>query len=280
MHQKDMAAAASSMFITCRKREQAQEETAVWQGFGGTGVQKQIEAAVLKGLADFKPLKLNPVDEMIACYGRALQVLSEHWPVMDGDEAVSPIRAMNEASRVVAQSRIGQITGGSITSEELDSETAMALTIYGIWGHGIVAFDDMLTLSKSLGIRLESRAAGYRVNNHEIGVNPLASGRGGAQKDESAHYAAPLLRSGSKIRLALPEERDDRRLATPQTDWDRLHGTLMAYRKGDVPVARAYLNEQTDNNPSRIIELLRVWTAETGDPDLKREGNALLYGLR
>ena len=35
-----------------------------------------------------RALNLNPVDEMVASYGRALRVLSENWPVYDGDEMV------------------------------------------------------------------------------------------------------------------------------------------------------------------------------------------------
>ena len=54
-------------------------------------MQLRVRRAVEEGLRDFAPLRLNPVDEMVACYGRALQVLSEHWPVMDGDEPVSPL---------------------------------------------------------------------------------------------------------------------------------------------------------------------------------------------
>ena len=49
-------------------------------------------------MKQFEILKLNPVDRMVASYGRALKVLSENWPVLDGDDEVSPTRAMAEAS--------------------------------------------------------------------------------------------------------------------------------------------------------------------------------------
>ncbi len=212
MNIMDQASAVSSIFITCRKRQTAQTVPAIWQGFGGQGVQRRIERAVLEGLEEFDRLRLNPVDEMVACYGRALQVLSENWPVMDGDEQVSPVRAMNEASRVVAQNRIGRITNGRITVAELDSETAMTLTLYGIWGRGEIAYDDILNLSRSLGIGLETRSGGYRVNDHEIGINPSAAGNRSRGTGDNRGYPAPLVRHGSKMRLAMPEERDNRRL--------------------------------------------------------------------
>ena len=134
IHQKDTASAASSIFLSCRKRTVEQPFPAVWTGLGGQGVQHRIRAAVQQGLVEFKLLNLTPVDEMVACYGRALHVLSEQWPVMDGDEPVGPLRAMNEASRVVAEHQITRVTDGRLTVDDLDPETAMALTLYGIWG--------------------------------------------------------------------------------------------------------------------------------------------------
>ena len=42
LHQKDMAAAASSIFLACRKRDMSERAPAVWRGFGGTGVLQQL----------------------------------------------------------------------------------------------------------------------------------------------------------------------------------------------------------------------------------------------
>lgn len=284
MHQRDLAAAASSIFIACRKRpSRPSDDLTLWESaFGQFGVRHQIEAAVRQGLADFVPLKLNPVDEMVASYGKALQVLSTHWPVQDGDALVSPLQAMNEASRIVSQSRVSQITGGKVRVEDLDSETAMALTIFGIWELGEVAYDDILNLSRSLGIALEGKPAGYRVQDRAIGLNQSADtgrGRTARRPEDADRYYAPLIRTGSKLRLALPEERHDARLRDPQTDWDRLQGLLAAYREGDIPVARAYLQTQAAERTDRLLDLLEVWAAESRDPERRKEARAALYGL-
>ena len=246
MHQKGMAAAASSIFLSCRKRVENLFGPAVWTGLAGRRVQQQIRSAVKEALIEFGPLHLTPVDDMVAAYGRALRVLSQQWPVMDGDEAVGPIRAMNEASRVVAEHQIARITRGRLAVDDLDPETAMALTLYGIWGLSPFAYDEALNLSRSLNIALSARPAGYRIEGRMIGINQEASGqrsraRGAAAEDDGFH--APLVRKGSKLRLALPEERHPRRLAHPQTDWDILQGMILAFRRGDIPVARAYLDE-------------------------------------
>src|SRR6516164_6463729 len=190
-----------------------------------------------RGVEKFEPLRLNPVDEMVACYGRALQVLSEHWPVIDRDEPVSPLRAMNEASSVVAANQIARITKGRIAVTELDGETRMALTMFGIFELSEFAWDEALNLSKSLGIGLHAAAGGYEVDSRGIGVNTAAEGRTGRARgaEVEAHgYAAPLVRKGSKLRLALAEERDPRRLSAPQTDWDRVQGLISEFRRGDA----------------------------------------------
>jgi adenine-specific DNA methylase len=281
MHQKDMAAAASSIFLTCRKRREAGNTPATWTGFGGTGVARRIREAVRKGLQDFAPLRLSAVDEMVACYGRALQVLSEHWPVLDGDEPVSPIRAMNEAGAVVAQHQVARLTGGRLKVEDLTPEAAAALTFYGIYGLAEFPFDEALNLSRSLTVKLEIKPAGYNVNGRMIGINDENRGSRTRRSDaEETGYHAPLLRRGSKLRLALPEERNKKRLDNPQTEWDVLHGLIMAYREGDVPVARSYLARHGAGREQLVIDLLSVWAAEMAGDKLRKEAEALLFGLK
>jgi hypothetical protein len=227
------------------------------------------------------PLKLNPVDRMVACYGRALRVLSENWPVLDGDDPVSPIRAMNEASRVVAERQVREITGGRLSVDDLDPETAMALTLFGIWGLLEFPFHEALNLSKSLNIQMMNKSGGYRLEGRMIGVNQSApGGRSRREKAEVMGFHAPVVGKGSKLRLARPEERNEARLADPQTDWDVLQGVIMAYRKGDLPVARAYLMKHAGDLQGLVLNLLKVWAAEADAPDLKKEGESILFGFK
>jgi putative DNA methylase len=190
---------------------------------------------------------------------------------------------MNEASSIGAASQIARLTKGRIAVAELDGETRMALTIFGIFGLAEFAWDEALNLSKALGIALHAAAGGYEVERGQIGVNTDAGGRArrarGAEA-EAVGYAAPLVRRGSKLRLALPEERDPRRLSAPPTDWDRLQGLILEFRRGDAPVARAYLGRAAVDREGRILDLLEVWAAELADPELKREAMLIRFGLR
>jgi adenine-specific DNA methylase len=281
IHTKDTASAISSIFITCRKRMSTSSEPAAWTGFGGTGVQTRIRQAVAQGLDEFASLNLNPVDEMVAGYGRALRVLSEQWPVIDGDEPVGPVRAMTEASRVVAEHQIQRITKGALQVTDLSPEAAMALTLFGIYGLMEFPFGEALNLSHSLNIELSTRTGGYTANGRFIGINTAAAGnrRADRAKAEDTGFHAPLLKKGSKLRLAIPEERREARLENPQTEWDILHGVIMTFREGDVPVARAYLDRHASEKKTLIRHLLTVWAAEVPDETLQKEARAILFGL-
>ncbi|MEW5953548.1 MAG: DUF1156 domain-containing protein [Bacillota bacterium] len=280
-HIMENASAASSIFLTCRIRKTTGNTPATWAGFGGAGVARLIREAVREGLQEFEPLKLNAVDEMVAGYGRALRVLSEHWPVLDGDQPVSPIRAMNEASAVVAQHQIARLTQGRLQVDDLNPEAAMALTLYGIFGLGDISYDQALNLSRALNISLEGKPAGYTVSGRMIGINDESrGGRSGRVGTEDTGCHAPLLRRGSKLRLALPEERDKKLIDSPQTEWDILQGLILAYREGDVPVARAYLIQHAEGRVQVILDLLSVWAAEMSDDKLRQEAGAIMFGLK
>lgn len=254
-------------------------ETAVWSGFGGNGVAHKVRAAVKQGLTNFEPLHLNAVDEMVASYGCALKVLSENWPVIDGEELVSPMKALREASTVVAQYQMTRLTKGRLGVEDVAPEASIALTLFGIYGTGYLPFDDALSLSKSLNIRLENKVAGYHNDGRMIGINDEHRGRA-SRSDEQEGYFAPLVSKGSKLRLALPEERHLKRLEFPQSEWDILHGAIMAYREGDIPVARAYMQKQAEGKQQEILDIMKVWADGCGSEKLQKEAERILFGLK
>jgi adenine-specific DNA methylase len=279
---KDTASALTSIFITCRKRL-TEGEPATWTGIGGTGVQQRIQSEVRAGMKEFEKLQLNPVDEMVAGYGRALRVLSEQWPVLDGDDPVSPVRAMTEASRVVAQYQITRLTEGRLQVNDLVPEAAIALTVYGIYGLSELPFDDFKNLCNSLGIERTNAAAGYTVEGSMVGVNADTQSRrrvGSSQEAEATGYHAPLVSKGNKLRLARPDERSQKRLEKPQTEWDILHGLLDAYTRGELVVARDYLTTHAATRRDVIFDLLTVWAKEMPDEKLRKDAETLLFGLK
>jgi putative DNA methylase len=219
---------------------------------------------------------------MVASYGRALRVLSEQWPVIDGDEEVGPVRAMNEASRVVSENQIQRITNGRLKVKDLSPEAAMAVTLFGIYRFAEFSYDDALNISKSLNIALESKSGGYDSNGRFIGYNTQSGSSGRSKKAlaEDTGFHAPLVRKGSRLRLARPEERHQKRNEFPQSEWDLLCGFIMAYRKGDIPVARAYLDRHGEGKTELVRHLLEVWVAEIPDETLKKEAQTIIFSLK
>ncbi len=92
--------------------------------------------------------------------------------------------------------------------------------------------------------------------------------------------AQPSSRCRCRRRWLLRAACPPRRLTQPQTDWNILHGTIAAFRRGDIPVARPYLDEHAPRHQARIVDLLNVWTTGMAHPDLKREAETLRFGLR
>lgn len=279
IHHKDIAAAASSIFITCRKRNTENKKTTIWRAFGGSGVLPKLREAVKTSLKEYETLHLNAVDEMVASYGSALKVLSENWPVMDGDELVSPLKAMREASTVVAQYQMTKLTEGRLGVEDVTPEAGIVLTLFGIYGMSPLPYDDARNISNSLNIELVKKAGGYTAEGRMIGINDDISGRRRQDVDFEG-YHAPVVSKGNKLRLVLPEERHAKRLQNPQTEWDIVQGIIMAYREGDVPVARAYMDKYASGREEKVIGVLKVWADGCGSDALRKEAQRILFGFK
>jgi hypothetical protein len=182
---------------------------------------------------------------------------------------------------VVAENQIARLSKGRIQVSELDSETAMALTAFGIWGLNEFAFDEGLNLSRSLQIQLAEKNGGYQVQSRAIGMNAAPRGRGRQRQASNTNgYHAPLVKNGSKLRLAKPGERHEKRLDNPQTDWDILQGMLRAYDQGDILMVRPYLEKHAGDRRNRMLDLLQVWAAEVDAPDARRKAEMILFGLQ
>lgn len=264
-HQMNVASAASTIFIACRPADRGDREPSSW----AYEVKGKLETAVREGLGEFERLKLNPVDRMIASWGRALRVYSAHWPVQDGDDEVPPTRAMQEAARVVAEEEVSRLSGGLVTVDDLDAESRLAVIALGINGLGDFAFDDALQMSRSLNFRLQNRNGNYRVSDDMVAYANVG-------EDERA---APLAIKGNKLRLLKPEERAAARLESPQTLWDVLGGLIVTHREGGIVAARNYLSEHGKRDSDALRGLLKVWAKECRDDELKREAQLIDYEL-
>ncbi|GLI35253.1 MAG: hypothetical protein GX433_07630 [Deltaproteobacteria bacterium] len=188
---------------------------------------------------------------------------------------------------------------------ELALQTALAQTYDGVWypsASGQIVYKDIKTSGGEGGFSIleELRRvllsegeliSAERVQTREMlqalsalffesSQTPTVASRRsrGAAADESG-YHAPLVRSGSKLRIARPEERNEKRLRQPQTDWDLLQGLIQEHRRGGAPVAHRYLEQHGGGNPQRVINLLEVWAAEVPEEKLRKEAETIRYDL-
>ncbi len=264
-HQLNLAAAASTIFIACRPADRTDRIPSSW----AYEVKSKLETAVREGLAEFNHLKLNPVDRMIASWGRALRVYSAHWPVQDRDDEVPPTRAMQEAARVVAEEEVSRLSGGLVTVDDLDAESRLAVIALGINGLGEFAFDDALQMSRSLNFHLYNAKGNYRASDDRVAYANV----------QDSDRAAPLAIKGNKLRLLRPEERAATRLKYPQTLWDILHGMILSYREGGIIAARNFLAKHKKFDIDTLRGLLKVWGKECRDEELKREAQLIEYEI-
>ena len=124
---------------------------------------------------------------------------------------------------------------------------------------------------------LEQKSAGYTAKDRIVGYTAERNGR--RRNDDEEGYYAPILKKGSKLRLALPEERNRGRIDKPQTEWDIMQGMILKYREGKVPVARNYLQVHAAGKEDTILGLLKVWQENCGNEALKKEAERLIFGL-
>jgi len=123
LHIKEKSAAKSTIFLVCRPREQrSDDEVVYWED-----VEPVVTAKVRERVQEFQDAGIGGVDLYLACFGPALQVFSENWPLRrgrpvqmpkktklaDGEVwdpyAVSPEDALDAARREVKRWRMEQL---------------------------------------------------------------------------------------------------------------------------------------------------------------------------
>jgi putative DNA methylase len=86
LHIKDKSAAKSTIFLVCRPQEQRTgDEANYWED-----VEPKVAAVVRERVQEFQDAGIGGVDLYLACFGPALQVFSEHWPLKRGRPAQQP----------------------------------------------------------------------------------------------------------------------------------------------------------------------------------------------
>jgi adenine-specific DNA methylase len=148
LHQAKKNAAASTILLVCRKRPDG-EKTSWWDE-----VQTRVDDEVRRKAEEFAAKGLRNQDISIACFGPALQVISENWPVKRKDGTViRPEEALDRARTIVSSWFMDRIAEGK--AEELDAPTRYYILAWYMFGAREFRFDEARKLGLSLNIEVE-----------------------------------------------------------------------------------------------------------------------------
>lgn len=148
LHQAKKNAASSTILLVCRKK--VDEKKISWWD----EVQTQIDQVVKSHAERFANQGLRGQDTFIACFGPALQVLSEHWPVMRKDgTTVRPDEALDRARTIVSAWFMDRIAEGK--AENLDPIARFYILTWYIQNAREYRYDEARKLGLSLNVDID-----------------------------------------------------------------------------------------------------------------------------
>lgn len=147
MHIANKNAAESTIILVCRKREAS-------QGGWWDELLPLVRERVLERAKAFEAKGFRKLDLMLATYGPALQVLSEHWPVKDSTgQLVQPERVLEEARSLVTQLRVTELV--QHRQVVFDPVTRWYLLAWDVFGAEKFPYDEARLLAMTCGIELD-----------------------------------------------------------------------------------------------------------------------------
>ena len=259
IHIMDRAAARSTILLVCRPRTD-NPNPEPWHV-----VESRIAQAVRADIPNLQGYGLSPVDQYLAAFGPALQVISEHWgteravsnPDRPEDEfAVTPTDALQVARREVLAHRSKEI---SQTWSESGGDPVTRFYILAQDGAGAatIPFDEANLFARAIGLDLSSNEA-RRI----------------------------LIAKGDKVTLKSARDRLAENIISPQrpaqTALDQVHTAIAITERHDSAATLEWLNMQHHNPQGAEFKgtmeaLIKV--TKSGHEDLRPATNLwrLLY---
>ncbi|HJQ96445.1 MAG TPA: DUF1156 domain-containing protein, partial [Acidimicrobiia bacterium] len=119
LHQAKKNAAASTIFLVCRKRPSRVGSERLYFN----SIESEVRSAARTAYADLTQAGMNGVDRLLATYGPALSVLSEHWPVYSSqpDEATGQSRLLRpEEALIAAQQEVVALQRSRLVASQVE----------------------------------------------------------------------------------------------------------------------------------------------------------------
>ena len=235
LHQANKNAAASTIMLVCRKRDQTVADAPYFED-----LESEVRAAARDALERFSRAGLSGVDLLLSTYGPALSVISSRWPVYSSEadpitgksRLLRPEEALDAARAEVVRLQRRRLVG---TEAQLDPLTDFALIAWETFKAAEFPFDE---------------------------ARRLALATGGLDVDELARARILEKKSGSVVLLP-PEKRvrrgDDDRLPGVRPDAttfasviDAVHTAMYVASVDGLPAARALIDRAGLANDARF----------------------------
>ena len=224
IHIRDRAAARSTILLVCRPRTD-NPTPEPWHV-----VESRIAQAVRDDIPTLQDYGLSPVDQYLAAFGPALQVISEHWGTEravsnpdrpDNEFAVTPTDALQVARREVLNHRTREISQ-SWAETTGDPVTRFYILAQDGAGTATIPFDEANLFARAIGLDLSSNEA-KRI----------------------------LVAKGDKVTLKSARDRLAENIISPQrsaqTALDQVHTAIAITERHDSAAALEWLNMQHHN---------------------------------
>ncbi|MDA8038079.1 MAG: DUF1156 domain-containing protein, partial [Actinomycetota bacterium] len=150
LHQAKLNAAASTIMLVCRKREDLGSQRRYFED-----IEADVRAAAREAVESFSANGIEGVDLLLATYGPALSVISSKWPVYssEADESGSarllrPEEALDAAREEVVKLQRRRLIGLSV---DLDPLTDFVLLAWSTFKAASFPYDEARRLALAVG---------------------------------------------------------------------------------------------------------------------------------
>lgn len=182
-HQAKLNAASSTILLVCRKRVGTAD--AWWEDVKG-----KLDETVKLRAAEFEKVGIPNQDLFIMCFGPALQVISERWPVKNVDNTViRPEQALQRAREVLKDHRFSRIAGGA--AKGLDASTQFYILAWDTFRAREFPYDEARRLALAAGINEKDlMASGILVkkSSNVVLATPAQRAKAGKLKADAKSY--------------------------------------------------------------------------------------------
>ena len=240
LHQANKNAAASTIFLVCRKRDRAGGQAPFFEDLEG-----DVRAAVRDAVDRFSSAGLAGVDLLLSTYGPALSVISSHWPVYSSDadpltgrsRLLRPEEALDAARSEVVRMQRRRLVGTDI---QFDAYTDFELIAWETFKAAEFPFDEARRLALATG---------------GLDVDDLARARLLEKKAGTVVLLPPERRLRRAGEDDLPGVRPD--ATSFQIAIDAVHTVMYVAATDGLPAARALIDRAGLGSDQRFVGCLQ-----------------------